>query len=73
MVNLRNLSFFNVPEGVQHFPGGGGSTFSRGGGGAGGGGGGGGVQLLIPYRNPKTCDFPGGSGPPVPPSGSTLE
>ena len=25
--------------------------------------GGGGVQLLIPYRNPITCDFPGGSGP----------
>ena len=39
----RNLSFFKVPEGVQHFPGGGGGpTFSRGGG----------VQLLIPYRNP---------------------
>ena len=37
----RNLSFFKVPEGVQHFPGGG-PTFSRGGG----------VQLLIPYRNP---------------------
>ena len=29
----RNLSFFKVPEGVQHFPGGGGGpTFSRGGG-----------------------------------------
>ena len=27
----RNLSFFKVPEGVQHFPGGG-PTFSRGGG-----------------------------------------
>ena len=27
----RNLSFFKVPEGVQHFPGGlGGPTFSRG-------------------------------------------
>ena len=37
----RNLSFFKVPEGVQHFPGG-------------GGGGGGGVQLLIPYRDPYT-------------------
>ena len=38
----RNLSFFKVPEGVQHFMGGGGgeATFSRG------------VQLLIPYRNP---------------------
>ena len=39
----RNLSFFKVPEGVQHFPGGGGgSNFFQGGG----------VQLLIPYRNP---------------------
>ena len=40
----RNLSFFKVPEGVQHFPGGGGgsTTFQ----------GGRGVQLLIPYRNP---------------------
>ena len=39
----RNLSFFKVPEGVQHFPGGGGegSNFFQGGG----------VQLLIPYRN----------------------
>ena len=36
----RNLSFFKVSEGVQHFPGGGGPTFSRG------------VQLLISYRNP---------------------
>ena len=37
----RNLSFFKVPERVQHFSGGdGGPTFSRG------------VQLLIPYRNP---------------------
>ena len=42
----RNLSFFTVPEGVQHFPGGGGgSNFFQGGGGVG-------VQLLISYRNP---------------------
>ena len=41
----RNLSFFKVSEGVQHFPGG--SNFFQG-----LGGGGGGVQLLIPYRNP---------------------
>ena len=27
----RNLSFFKVPEGVQHFPGGGGSNFFQGG------------------------------------------
>ena len=41
----------------------------------GGGGGGGGGQLLIPYRIEThiTCDFPGGSGHPVPPSGSALE
>ena len=39
----RNVSFFKVPDGVQHFPGGGGgSNFFRGGG----------VQLFIPYRNP---------------------
>ena len=37
----RKLSFFKVPEGVQHFPGGGGgSNFFQG------------VQLHIPYRNP---------------------
>ena len=35
----RNLSFFKVPEGVQHFPGGV-QHFP------------GGVQLLIPNRNP---------------------
>ena len=40
----KNLSFFKVLEGVQHFPGGGGGVqlFP----------GGGGVQLLIPFRNP---------------------
>ena len=56
----RYLSFFKVPEGVQHFPGG--------------------VQLfpgwsncLFPIETYITCDFPGGgSGPPVPPSGSAL-
>ena len=39
----RNLSFFKVPEGVQHFPGGGGVQHFPGGGG---------VQLLSSYRNP---------------------
>ena len=42
--------------------------------------GGGGVQLfpgggsncLFPIETHITCDFPGGSGPPVPPSGSAL-
>ena len=57
----RNLSFFKVPEGVQHFPGGV-QLFP------------GGVQLHIPYRNPYNLWFSrGGSGPPVPPSGSALE
>ena len=37
----RNLSFFKVPEGVQHFPGGGGVQHFPGW-----------IQLLIPYRNP---------------------
>ena len=55
----RNLSLFNVPEGVQHFPGGKGPTFSRGGGGS---------NCLFPIETHITCDFPGGgSGPPVPP------
>ena len=55
----RKLSFFKVPEGVQHFPGGGGvHLFPRGGGG---------VQLLIPYRNPYNLLFSRrGSGPPSP-------
>ena len=47
------LSFFKVPEGVQHFPGGGGGpTFSRG------------SNCLYPIEPHITCDFPGGSGPP---------
>ena len=50
---LRNLSFFKVPEGVQHFPGG--PTFSRG------------SNCLFPIETHITCDFPGGSGPHVPP------
>ena len=35
------------------------------------GGGGGGSNCLFPITH-ITCDFPGGSGPPVPPSGSAL-
>ena len=61
-------------EGVQWFS----NTYSRGaptisggggggGGGWGGGGGGGGVQLLISIETHITCDFPGGSGSPIPP------
>ena len=43
----RSLSFFKVPEGVQHFPGG--------------------SNCLFPIETNKTCDFPGGSRPSVPP------
>ena len=50
----RNLSFFKVPEGVQHFPGGGGPTFC---------GGGGGSNCLFPLETHITCDFPGGPDP----------
>ena len=53
----RNLSFFKVPEGVQHFPGGGVQLFP----------GGGGSNCLFPIETHITCNFPGGSGPPVPP------
>ena len=44
--------------GVQYFSGG--SNFFQ-------GGGGGGVQMLISIKTHITCDFPEGSGPPVPP------
>ena len=33
-------------------------------------GGGGGGQILISLETHIICDFPGGSGPPIPPSGS---
>ena len=56
----RNLSLFKVPEGVRHFQGG--SNFFQGG-----------SNCLFPIETHITCDFPGGgSGPPVPPSGSAL-
>ena len=64
MVNFKEIyHFFKVPEGVQHFPGGGGVQLFPGG-----------VQLHFPYRNPYNLYFfrGGGSGPPVPPSGSAL-
>ena len=58
----RNLSFFKVPEGVQHFPGG--PTFSRVGG----------SNCLFPIDTHITCDFPGVQTPcPPPPSGSALD
>ena len=56
MVNFKEIYHFSgFQRGSNIFEeGGGGSNFFQGGG----------VQLLIPYR---TCDFPGGSGPPAPP------
>ena len=51
----RNIPFFNVPEGVQHFTRGGSNFFQ------------GGSNCLLPLETHITCDFPGGSGPPVPP------
>ena len=48
----------------------GGPTFS---GGRGGPASSGGVQILISIEPHITCDFPGGSGPPIPPSGSAHE
>ena len=61
MVNFKENYHFSRFQGVQLFPGGGG-----------GGGGGGGSNCLFPIETRITCDFPGGSGPPVPPSGSAL-
>ena len=48
---------------VQHFPGGGGVQLFPGG-----------SNYLFPIETHTTSDFPGegGSGPPVPPSGSAL-
>ena len=59
MVNFKENYHFSRFQG--------GPTFSRG-----GGGGGGGSNCLFPIETHITCDFPGGSGPPVPPSGSAL-
>ena len=58
----RKLSFFKVPEGVQHFPGGV-HLFP---------GGGGGSNCLFPIETHITCNFPGGVRTPCPPSGSAL-
>ena len=59
------VSFFKVPVGVQHFPGG--SIFFQGGMGS---------NCLFPIETHITCDFPGGGGggvrTPCPPSGSAL-
>ena len=56
---MVNLSFFNVPEGGPTFSRGSNFFLSR--------GGGGGSNCVFPIDTHITCDFPGGSGPPVPP------
>ena len=57
----------NFKEKFIIFQGSGGAPkFSRGVGGWGGG------NCLLPIETQITCDFPGGSGPPGPPSGSAL-
>ena len=59
MVNFKEIYHFQGSRGVQHFPGGGGgSNFFQGGGGS---------NCLFPIETHITCDFPGGSGPPVRP------
>ena len=62
MVNFKEkYHFFKVPEGSKFFQwGGGGGNFFQ-------GVGGGGSNCLFPIETHITCDFPGGSGPPVPP------
>ena len=59
MVNFKEIYHFSRFQS--------GSNFFRG-----GGGGGGGSNCFFPLETHITCDFPGGSGPPVPPSGSAL-
>ena len=57
MVLLQRKQYVSKdPEGSNIFQGG--LTFSRGGGG---------VQMLIFIEAHITCDFPGGSRPPIPP------
>ena len=58
----RNLSFYKVPEGVQHFPGGI-QLFP------------GGSNCLFPIETHIICDFPGRVRTPCPPppSGSALD
>ena len=60
MVIFKEIYHFSRFQGGPTFSrGGGGRTFSR--------GGGGGSNCLFPIETHITCDFPGGSGPPVPP------
>ena len=57
MVNFKEIIILQGSRGGSTFP-----------------GGGGGSNCLFPIETHITCDFPGGggSGPPVPPSGSAL-
>ena len=61
MVNFKEIYHFSsFQRGSSIFQGGGGgSNFFQ--------GGGGGSNCLFPIQTHITCDFPGGSGPPVPP------
>ena len=65
MVNFKEIyHFLRFQRGPTFSRGGGGvQLFSRGGGGS---------NCLFPIETHITCDFSGGSGPPVPPSGSAL-
>ena len=63
MVNFKEIYFFQGSRGGPTFSrGGGGSNFFQGG-----------SNCLFPIETHITCDFPGGSGTPVPPSGSALD
>ena len=56
----ENYTFLRILRGFNIFQGGGGVQLFP-------GGGGGGVQILISIKTHITCEFPGGSGPPIPP------
>ena len=66
MVNFKEIIYhfsrFQRGSIVFHGGGGGGSNFFQGG-----------SNCLFPIETHILCDFPGGSGPPVPPSGSALD
>ena len=58
MVISKKTIIFQGFRGVTTFSRGGGSNFSRG------------ILMLISIETDITCDFPKGSGPPIPTSGS---
>ena len=63
MVNFKEIYHFSRFQRGSNILSRGGPTFTRGGG----------SNCLFPIETHITCDFPGGSGPPVPLSGSALE